>query len=62
MKQIKPEKYTKIEKLICDCTDKKDYVIQNWMLKFYVRHGMVVDKVHEIISFEQNKTNGWKSI
>ena len=25
------------------------------MLKFYVRHGMVVDKSHEIISFEQSK-------
>ena len=25
------------------------------MLKFYIRHGMVVDKVHEIISFKQCK-------
>ena len=25
------------------------------MLKFYVRHGMVVDKVHEIIFFKQSK-------
>ena len=25
------------------------------MLKFYVRHGMIVDKVHEIISFKQSK-------
>ena len=25
------------------------------MLKFYVRHGMIVDKVHEIISFRQSK-------
>ena len=25
------------------------------MLKFYVRHAMVVDKVHEIISFKQSK-------
>ena len=25
------------------------------MLKFYVGHGMVVDKVHEIISFRQSK-------
>ena len=25
------------------------------MLKLYVRHGMVVDKIHEIISFKQNK-------
>ena len=25
------------------------------MLKFYVRHGMIVDKVYEIISFKQSK-------
>ena len=25
------------------------------MLKFYVRHDMVVDKIHEIISFKQSK-------
>ena len=25
------------------------------MLKFFVRHGMIIDKIHEIISFKQNK-------
>ena len=25
------------------------------MLKFYIRHGMVVDKIHEIISFKQSR-------
>ena len=25
------------------------------MLKFYVRHGMVVEKIHEIISFKQSR-------
>ena len=25
------------------------------MLKFYVRHGMIVEKIHEIISFKQSK-------
>ena len=25
------------------------------MLKFYVRHGMIIDKIHEIISFKQNE-------
>ena len=25
------------------------------MLKYYVRHGMIVDKIHEITSFEQCK-------
>ena len=30
------------------------------MLKFYVRHGMIVDKIDERISFK--KVNGWKNI
>ena len=25
------------------------------MLKFYIRHGMIIEKVHEIISFKQSK-------
>ena len=28
------------------------------MLNFYVRHGMVVEKIHEIISFKQSKWLG----
>ena len=28
------------------------------MLKFYVRHGMVVEKFHEMISFKQSKWLG----
>ena len=54
MKQIKPKNYAKSNKLICDWTDKKDYLVHYRMLKFYVRHGMVVDKIHEIISFKQS--------
>ena len=55
MKSIKPENYTKSKKLICDWTDKKKYLIHYRMLKFYVRHGMVVEKNYEIISFKQSK-------
>ena len=55
MKEIKPKNYAKFKKLICDWTDKKNYLVHYRMLKFYVRHGMVVDKVHEIISFKQSK-------
>ena len=55
MNSIKPENYTKSKKLICDWTDKKKYLIHYRMLKFYVRHGMMVEKVHEIISFKQSK-------
>ena len=41
--------------MICDCFDKKNYLIHYWMLNFYVRHRMIVDKVHTVISFKQNK-------
>ena len=54
-KKIKPKNYTKSKKLICDWTDKKKYLIHCRMLKFYVRHGMVVEKIHEITSFKQSK-------
>ena len=55
MKSIKPENYTKSKKLICDWTDKKKYLIHYRMLKYYVRHGMIVEKIHEIILFKQSK-------
>ena len=55
MKSIKPENYTKSKKLIFDWTDKKKYLIHYRMLKFYVRHGMIVEKIHEIISFKQSR-------
>ena len=55
MKMIKPTKYTKSKKLICDWADEKNYLIHYRLLKFYVRHGTVVVKIHEIISFKQSR-------
>ena len=55
MKEIKPQNYTKLKKLGSDWTDKKNYLVHYRMLQFYVRHGMVGEKIHEIISFKQNK-------
>ena len=55
MKEIIPDTYTQTKKLICDWSDKKNYLIHYRMLKFYVRHGMIVYKVHEIISFRQSR-------
>ena len=55
MKTVKPKNYTKSEKVICDWTDQKINLVLYRMLKFYVRHGMVVEKIHEIISFKQKK-------
>ena len=55
MKTIKPDTYNQTEKLICDWIDKRNYKILYRMLKFYVSHGVILDKVHEMISFEQSK-------
>ena len=55
MKSIKPENYTKSKNLICDWTDKKKYLIHYRKLKFYIRHGMIVEKIYEIISFKQSR-------
>ena len=55
MNKIKPKKYTESKKLISDWTDKKMYLIHYKMLEFYVRHGVIVEKVHEIFSFYQSR-------
>ena len=54
LNQMKPDRYTPCKNLICDWTDKKIYLVHCRLLKFYVRLGTIVDKVHEIISFKQN--------
>ena len=55
MKEIKPDTYIQTSKLICDWSDKKTSLIHYRMLKFYIRHGMIVDKDHDIISFKQSR-------
>ena len=55
MEEIKPDTYIQTKKLICDWSDKKNYLIHYRMLKFYIRHGMIINKVHNIISFKQSK-------
>ena len=55
MKEIKPDNYTSTRKMICDWSDKKKYLFHYRKLKFYIRHGMIIDKVHNIISFKQSK-------
>ena len=55
MKEIIPDTYTQNRKLICDWSDKKSYLVHYRMLNFYVRHGMIVNKGHHIISFRQSR-------
>ena len=55
MTEIKPDTYIQTKKVICDWSDKKNYLAHHRMLKIYLRHGMIVDKVHNIISFRQSR-------
>ena len=55
MKEIRPNTYVQSSKLICDWSDKKNLLIHYRMLKFYVRHGVIIDKVHDNISFKQSR-------
>ena len=55
MKEIKPDTYMQTKKMICDWSDKKNYLVHYRMLKFYLRHGMIVDKVHNVKSFKQSR-------
>ena len=52
---MKLKNYTTAKILICDWTGEKNFLIHYRMLNFYVRHGMIVDKIHEKILFQQNK-------
>ena len=58
MNKMKHKNYTKFKKIIYDWIGKKKYLIHFRMLKFYVRHGMVVEKIHEIVSFKKSKWLG----
>ena len=55
MKSIMPKNYVSRKKLICDWTDKRNYLIHYRMLKYYIRHGMKIKEVHKVISFKQSK-------
>ena len=48
---MKPDNYTQNKNVIYGWIDKMKYLDPYRMLKFHVKHGMLVDKVHEIISF-----------
>ena len=54
MKKIKPGAYTQTKKVIGNWSAKKNYLIHHKMLNFYLRHGMIIDKVHEKTSFKQS--------
>ncbi len=44
---------SKVSKLLCTLEDKKEYVIHLRMLQFCLQHGVILQKVHRVISFRQ---------
>lgn len=52
MKYGKSHKST-VKKLVLDLTNKRNYVVHYRNLKFYIQQGMVLKKVHRIMSFSQ---------
>ena len=55
MNENKRKTCTSNGKLFFDWSDQKDYLFQYKMLKFYVKHGMILEKIQKIISFKQSK-------
>ena len=47
-------KVNKVKKLVCNVTDKENYSIHIVALKQALNHGLVLKKVHSVISFRQD--------
>ena len=54
MKEHESKPHRPTSKLICDQTDKEYYIVHYRNLKFYLRMGMIIKKVHRIVSFDQS--------
>ena len=54
MKEHEPQPHGPTSKLICDQTNKEYYIVHYRNLKFYIGMGMLIKKVHRIVSFDQS--------
>ena len=54
MKEHEPHPHKPTSKLICDQTNKEYYILHYRNLKFHLRMGMIIRKVHRIVSFDQS--------
>ena len=55
LNKILPDTYTQTKRLISDWSDQNNFLIPSRMLKFYVIHGVRVERVLNVISFNQSK-------
>ena len=51
---IKDQNRIPQEKLLCDQYDKERYVCHYRNLKFYLRQGMIITKIHKVLQFNQS--------
>ena len=54
MNSVKQSNYNPTEKLMCDLTNKYNYMMHYRMFKFYTNLGMKVTKIHMIYRFKQS--------
>ena len=54
MKEHEPNPHRPTSKLVCDQTNKEYYIVHYRNLKFYLRMGTIIKKVHRIVSFDQS--------
>ena len=54
MREHEPKPHRPTSKLISDQTNKEYYILHYRNLKFYLRMGMIIKKVHRIVSFDQS--------
>ena len=52
---MKSKTFTQCDKLIRDWADKEKCLLHSRTLNFYVKHGILVEKVHDVSSFRARK-------
>ena len=54
-KSLLSDKRTKSKKLMLTEKNKRNYIVHYRLLKCYLNHGMILRKVHKVVSFKQSK-------
>ena len=54
LKKLDIKQNSRIPKLLTTLYDKEKYVVHYKNLKFYLKHGMIIKKIHKIIEFRQS--------